>query len=496
MLPASCSQRLLSVLNCALEECAEQNALLELQLRRCHRLLGAWKLPSSDGVQQNTSITREQENKSSAEEQRELTLLNRALEKAMRIRSTLTPQVHEVPAKPEHDPDKKVTSSANPVRCPASVIQDKTPRPTSVTLATKPNPTKKPQGYVLHAPYRTIPEKRRSRGASVAAVQVARSTKESGKVHTREPALQKDPRSSSTSRPNQLQSEVAASHAPKTSPKGGGADRLLEDLQVDGPGHTDPVSSEKLILSGASEGSKAQLFTLKESGHTLKLPLPFRQASSKNERLWEKILLQQSNPCAVSETQFIQKLETTIDSASAAFSPAAIEKEVMGIKNTYTLLNQRLAAQSSLENTGHLTWEKEFQGLLTLESIQAAVSLHLSRLQELRKAADLHVRLDAGSRAGTTSALQVAGLVIGKGECRKSAPLTRPLLVYSSVQELKEMETQKLRVAHLQQQIDMQKNICTFNGKIQKATKSDVTVQADGIYCAMKHLEYFRSTAL
>lgn len=457
MLPASCSQRLLSVLNCALEECAEQNALLERQLRRCHRLLGPWKQPSPDGVQQDIRTTSEQENKSSAEEHQELALLNRALEKAMRIRNTLTPQIPEVPGKPEEDPDKKLTAGTNPVRCPASVIKEKTPRPTSATLATKPNPTRKPKGYMLHAPYRTNPEKRRSCGGSVTAAQVARSTKESGRVHTREASQLKGPRSSKTSRPSQLQSEGAGSHAPKTSTKGGDADRLLEDLEVDGPGHTDPVSSEKRILSAASGGRKAQPFTLKESGHTLKLPLPFRQASSKNERLWEKILLYQSNPCAVSETQFIQKIETTFDTVSPAFSPAVVGMEVMGLRSAHTLLNQQLQAQTSLENIGPLSWEKEYQGLLTLESLQAAVAQHLSRLQKLREAADSHVRLDPASQAGTTTTLQVDGLGIGRGRYRNTASLTRPLLVYSSVRDLKEMETQKLRVARLQQQIDIQK---------------------------------------
>ncbi|XP_078519135.1 tubulin epsilon and delta complex protein 2 isoform X2 [Lissotriton helveticus] len=372
----------------------------------------------------------------------------------MRIRNTLTPQKPEVPGKPGEDPDKNPTAGTNPVRCPASVLKEKTPRPTSATLATKPNPTRKPQGYVLHAPYRTNPEKKRSRGGSVAAAQVARSTKESGRVHTREASQPKGPRSSSTNGPNQQQSEAAGSHAPKTSTKGGDADRLLEDLEVDGP---DPVSSEKRILTVVSGGSKAQRFTLKESGHTLKLPVPFRQASSKNERLWEKILLYQNTPCAVSETQFIEKLETSFDSVSPAFSPAVVGMEVMGFRNTHSFLNQQLQAQTSLENKGPLSWEKEYEGLLTLESLQAAVAQHLSRLQKLREAADLHMRLDSGSRAGTTGALQVDGLGIGRGRCCNTASLTRPLLVYSNVRDLKEMETQKLRVARLQQQIDIQK---------------------------------------
>ncbi|XP_069503028.1 tubulin epsilon and delta complex protein 2 isoform X2 [Ambystoma mexicanum] len=451
MLPADCSHRLLSILSCALEECVEQKRLLEHQLRHCRRLLETWKHPVPDGMQQDVSTAIEQatEKMPSAEEQQELVLLNRALEKAMRIRNTVCTPVPGVQRKEDWEPDRKPPSVSNAPKCPAKVPKEKSPKTALGTSTTKPNPIKKPPGYTLRPPYRTNPERRRSRGALSAVLHSSSSAQGDGKGQTREVSQQKV--LSSTGRTDQQQNEAPGLHTRESLLHCRPVEPLTADSKVDVTGHMDQVSSESQMMSAA----QAKSFTPKELGHTLKLPPPFRQALTKNERLWEKVC--ECYPHPVSETHFIEKMENNFGLVHSSFSPAVVEAEAMIIRNALVLLNQQLAAERSLESSAPLTLEKEYQWLLTLEALQASASKYLSRLQELREGVTLHVWHGPGNAASITSSEQVDWFILGKGSHSGNESLFRKHLVYSSLKELKEMEAEKKRLCHLQQQLHIQK---------------------------------------
>ncbi|NWX08010.1 TEDC2 protein, partial [Caloenas nicobarica] len=193
--------------------------------------------------------------------------------------------------------------------------------------------------------------------------------------------------------------------------------------------------------------------TLQEKGRQLKLPLPYWKAYSRNSRAWERCrLCQTSADAAAARNHFIERIQTTFCSPMPAFSPAEIEEELKVLQDVPSLLSQYVEA----ETADHPTLQREYESLLTLEGLQTTVSQCLHKLQLLQTAVESQMRLrpDCAGDVGSCS----PACVPPRGQtCDGAGVLAVPLLCYSSFQELRDLFALKLQVSMLHQEIALQK---------------------------------------
>ncbi|NWI23831.1 TEDC2 protein, partial [Sula dactylatra] len=190
-----------------------------------------------------------------------------------------------------------------------------------------------------------------------------------------------------------------------------------------------------------------QTVTLQEKGCQLKLPLPYRQAYSRNSKAWERCrLCQTSADAAAARNCFIERIQTTvsflISPPPSTSVPAEIEKELKVLQDVPSLLSQEVEA----EPADHPTLQREYESLLTLEGLQTTVSQCLHKLQLLRE--DCTGDLRSCSPACVPPTGQT---------CDSAGMLALPLLCYSSFQELRDLFALKLQVSMLHQEIALQK---------------------------------------
>ncbi|NXF64651.1 TEDC2 protein, partial [Ciccaba nigrolineata] len=190
-----------------------------------------------------------------------------------------------------------------------------------------------------------------------------------------------------------------------------------------------------------------QTVTLQEKRCQLKLPLPYRKAYSRNSRAWEKCrLCQTSADAAAARNRFIERIQTTVSFLSSpppsTSTPAEIEEELKVLQDVPSLLSQHVEA----EPADHPTLQREYESLLTLEGLQTIVSQCLHKLQLLRA--------DCTGDVGSCSPAHVPH----RGQmCDSAGVLAVPLLWYSSFQELSDLFALKLQVSMLHQEIALQK---------------------------------------
>ncbi|XP_075755142.1 tubulin epsilon and delta complex protein 2 isoform X2 [Pelodiscus sinensis] len=469
MLPAGRACRLVSVLSQALEDCAEQKKMLEDNLTLCRALLGDWKVQAPENPAPEGGPKNAQEHEPSPKELEELELLNRALEKALRVRkSTLqSPTEGVATAKGETLAVKKpATSTATTPQPPLS--KESGPMPVPVApVCKKAASSKKPSAHMLRAPYRTDPVRAPSSRSSRAPKAAGKnSAKGAAPHHVRKTVSAASVRQSEccaaaklsgAPRPPRPQQQSAASFDGSANGQNlGAAIQQGADPENDCPGSPaeTPVAQSRTAGEVPARSAMARTFTLQEKGSVLRLPLAYRKAYSRNGRLWEKCHLSQSSPtAAAAQNGFLERVQATFCSSTPALSPAELEEEVTVLRDAHSLLSQSLEAES----TGHSAWEREYECLLTLEGLQDAAAQCLHKLQLLRTAAATQMALQpaaCGSGAGPSP----AGCMLLRGRrCGQMGVLARPLLFYSTGRELRDMAALKLRVAMLRQKINIQK---------------------------------------
>ncbi|NXO08335.1 TEDC2 protein, partial [Oriolus oriolus] len=123
--------------------------------------------------------------------------------------------------------------------------------------------------------------------------------------------------------------------------------------------------------------------TLQEKGCQLKLPLPYRKAYSRNSRAWERCCLcQTSADAAAARTRFMERIQTTVSfpSRHGVQLLCKIEEELRGLQDVPSRLRQYVEAEPADPPTP----QGEYESLLTLEGLQTTVSQCLQKLQLLR----------------------------------------------------------------------------------------------------------------
>ncbi|NXO96939.1 TEDC2 protein, partial [Certhia brachydactyla] len=124
--------------------------------------------------------------------------------------------------------------------------------------------------------------------------------------------------------------------------------------------------------------------TLQEKGCQLRLPLPYRKAFSRNSRAWERCrLFQTSADAAAARTRFIERIQTTVSfpNRHRVLLLCKIEEELRGLQDVPSRLRQCVEAQPA----DPPTLQGEYESLLTLEGLQTRVSQCLKKLQLLRE---------------------------------------------------------------------------------------------------------------
>ncbi|NXB38068.1 TEDC2 protein, partial [Eulacestoma nigropectus] len=143
-------------------------------------------------------------------------------------------------------------------------------------------------------------------------------------------------------------------------------------------------SSKKEDTAGAwGRSTSPGTGTLQEKGCQLKLPLPYRKAYSRSSRAWERCrLCQTSADAAAARTRFMERIQTTVSfpSRHGVQLLCKIEEELRGLQDVSSRLRQYVEA----EPADPPTLEGEYESLLTLEGLQTTVSQCLQKLQLLQ----------------------------------------------------------------------------------------------------------------
>ncbi|XP_074741785.1 tubulin epsilon and delta complex protein 2 isoform X1 [Strix uralensis] len=492
MLPAGCGRRAAAALAVALGEGAERRQELEQRAARSRVLLRPWGSEEEEPSQPEAGSSSGHENRPSPKELEELELLNRALEKALKVRKSIlkTPLEVQEATGEKSAGEGPAPKNAEEQQVPVPV-QD-VPESTKVrAVSKKPASLKKPSPYQLRAPYRTDPDVKKLQRKAPARC-VSQGPRTAGKsslkgvsckqgrshrtaISDREVCASAEPQKTpglSKSAPNEQQSfSIGHSAGRKNSVAAGKqlcdagkkhcgflgeSSKKEEDPTMEGVlGRV--TSPQTVTLQEKRQGSTALwlsgLMLLLFRRCQLKLPLPYRKAYSRNSRAWEKCrLCQTSADAAAARNRFIERIQTTFCSPMPAFSPAEIEEELKVLQDVPSLLSQHVEA----EPADHPTLQREYESLLTLEGLQTIVSQCLRKLQLLRAAVESQVGLcpDCTGDVGSCSPAHVPH----RGQmCDSAGMLAVPLLWYSSFQELSDLFALKLQVSMLHQEIALQK---------------------------------------
>ncbi|XP_074409269.1 tubulin epsilon and delta complex protein 2 isoform X4 [Zonotrichia albicollis] len=473
MLPAGRGQRAAAALRAALGAGAERRRELERRAARSRALLGRWDDEEEERPQPQSGSSTEHEDRPSPKELEELELLNRALEKALKVRKSIL----ETPLEAQGARGQKWAGEA---RAPKKAEEQQVPVPVEDvpecrkvrTGSQKPLLLKKPSAYQLRAPYRTDPDVKKLQ-RKVPARCVSQGPRTAGKISSKG-VTSRQGRSHRTA-PGASAREVSAAAEPQGTPGlsesapneqqsfSGGDSAAVKNSTVAGKQLLDAgkkscgflgESSKKEDTAGAwGRSTSPGPGTLQEKGCQLKLPLPYRKAYSRNCRAWERCrLCQTSADAAAARTRFVERIQTTFCSPKLTPSPAEIEEELRGLQDVPSRVRQCLEA----EPADPPTLQGEYESLLTLEGLQSTVSQCLQKLQLLQEALESQLRL-CPECPGDVGSCSPACVPARGHTCDSADMLAVPLLCYSSLQELRDLFALKLQVAMLHQEIALQK---------------------------------------
>ncbi|KAI1233945.1 hypothetical protein IHE44_0004400, partial [Lamprotornis superbus] len=493
--------RAAAALRAALGEGAERRRELEQRTARSRALLWRWDDDEEERPQPQPGSSIEHEDRPSPKELEELELLNRALEKALKVRKSIL----KTPLEAQGATGQKWPGEAH---APKKAEEQQVPVPVKDVPecrkvragSKKPLLLKKPFPYQLRAPYRTDPDVKKLQ-RKVPARCVSPCPRTAGKISSKG-MTSKQGRSHRTATSACAAAEPQetpglSESAPNEQQSFSGGDSAAEENSIAaGKQLLDAgkkscsflgESSEKEDTAGAwGRSTSPGTGTLQEKGCQLKLPLLYRKAYSRNSRAWERCrLCQTSADAAAARTRFMERIQTTVSfpsrhrlawpgaqdaaqswccgtflklllfefcSPKLIPSLAEIEEELRGLQDVPSHLSQYMEAESA----DHPTLQGEYESLLTLEGLQTTVSQCLQKLQLLRAALKSQLRLcpDCTGDVGSCS----PACVPARGQtCDNADVLAMPLLCYSSLQELRDLFALKLQVSMLHQEIALQK---------------------------------------
>ncbi|KAM9372428.1 LOW QUALITY PROTEIN: tubulin epsilon and delta complex protein 2 [Phaethornis superciliosus] len=520
MLPAGCGRRLRAVLAAALERGAERRRELELRVARSRDLL-RWGSEEEEQEQEQEQAeagpSKGQEDGPSPKELEELELLNRALEKALKVRRSIL----KTPSEAQGDTGEKSAgegpAAKNAEEQQVSVPVVGVPESTKVrALSKKPASLKKPSPYQLKAPYKTDPDVKKLQRKAPARC-VSQSPRAAGKssskgvackqgrtatsASNREICATAEPQKASGLSKSALNEQQNFSAEDSSRGKSSvAAGRQLSDVGKKSCGSLRESSRKEHPAADSALGrtTSPRAGTLQEKGCQLKLPLPYRKTFSRNSRMLipvnpgvvkglecfncgfnhEKVsadtthMLKAGNPvgqvplyswkrCCLSHTSADaaaarSRFMERIQTTFCSPMPSLSPAEIEEELKVLQDVPSLLSQYMEAECADHPTLQREYESLLTLEGLQTTVSQCLHKLQLLQAAVESQMRLcpDCAGDVGSCSPTCVPP----RGQmCDSAGMLAVPLLYYSSFQELRDLFALKLEVSMLHQEIALQK---------------------------------------
>ncbi|XP_064027650.1 tubulin epsilon and delta complex protein 2 isoform X2 [Pogoniulus pusillus] len=379
------------------------------------------------------------ENKASAEELEELELLNRALEKALKVRrSILKTSVEGQGAGGEKFvAEGPAANNAKEQQVPVP-LGDVPENAEVKAVSKKPASWKKPAPYQLRAPYRTDPDVKKvvqrkapgrcaSQGPKRAGsncpkgvvCKQGRGHRRAKSASSRGPCAPAEPQKT----PGLNRASLTQQQSFSARASAGGKSSTAASKQGYGSGQTscgflgDSSRKEEPTAEGSlGKSSSPQAVTEQEKRCWLQLPLPYRKAYSRNS------------------------------------SPAEIEEELKALQDVPSLLSHYVG----VEPAAHATLPGEYESLLSLEGLLATASQCLHKLQLLRAAVESQAKLCPGCSGDMGSCSPACAPARGQ-MCGPADVLPVPLLCYYSSQELKDLFALKLQVSVLHQEVALQK---------------------------------------
>uniref|UniRef100_A0A8B9UCI7 Tubulin epsilon and delta complex protein 2 n=1 Tax=Anas zonorhyncha TaxID=75864 RepID=A0A8B9UCI7_9AVES len=411
------------------------------------------------------------ESRPSPKELEELELLNRALEKALRVRKSISKTPVEAQVAPAEKPagEGSAFENAQEQQVPVSG-RDMPVSREARAVSKKPASLKKPSPYQLRAPYRTDPDVKKTQRRAPARC-VSQGPRTAGKSSSKGVAS----RQGRSHRPASSANDQGVCAATELRNAPGSSKSALKEQQSsirDSSGEGNLVAAGRQLIdagkkSCGSHGESSRkenptaeggstlprTVTVQQQGCQLKLPHPYRKAYSRNCRAWERSrLCQTSADAAAARKRFTERIQTTFCSPMPALSPAEIEEELKVLQDVPSLLRQYVEA----EPADHPTLQREYESLLTLEGLQSTVSQCLRKLQLLQAAVEAQKRLHPDCTGDVGSCCPACVPARGRA-CGGAGTLAVPLLWYSSFQELRDLFALKLQVSMLHQEIALQK---------------------------------------
>ncbi|KAI6076760.1 putative protein C16orf59-like protein [Aix galericulata] len=470
MLPAGCGRRLAAALVEALGGGEKRRRELE---RLAARSRGLLRRDGQDDEQPKTEASSKDgcESRPSPKELEELELLNRALEKALRVRKSISKTPLEAQVAPAEKPAGEGSAFKNAQEQQVPVSGRDVPVSREVrAVSKKPASLKKPSPYQLRAPYRTDPDVKKTQRRAPARC-VSQGPRTAGKSSSKGAAS----RQGRSHRPANSPSDQGVCAATELRNAPGSSKSALKEQQSsvrDSSGEGNLVAAGRQLIDAgkkscgspgessrkenptAEGGSTApRTVTIQQQGYQLKLPHPYRKAYSRNCRAWERSrLCQTSADAAAARKRFTERIQTTFCPPMPALSPAEIEEELKVLQDVPSLLSQYVEA----EPADHPTLQREYESLLTLEGLQSTVSQCLRKLQLLQAAVESQKRLHPDCTGDVGSCCPACVPARGRA-CGGAGTLAVPLLWYSSFQELRDLFALKLQVSMLHQEIALQK---------------------------------------
>ncbi|XP_075686531.1 tubulin epsilon and delta complex protein 2 [Rhinoderma darwinii] len=398
MLSSTCSQRLVSLLNQTLLSCKEEEKQLEEQLRQWRKLLDNRDPENCEPLKQDDVANEPPKIQPSPEDLEEVALLNKALEKALRVRGTSrtdSPVNKALPC-----PSSCPVTKEKPIKA----LNKLTQKGTKLAI------------YQLNPPYKTILDRRKV----PRPVHGASGNKSTGLTSLAPPALKK-----------------------MNSSEGGGQLEAKASTIRPCSALSKPVFPPPTLSYPISQPQKPS--TLKEKRSTLKLPVTYQQAYTKSNKLWEKFYAIQDHLPA-SRPSFIQKLQTTFAPETPKLSLFEIEEESTRLLREVRSWQQNVDSVHNWQRSGPARWQN-YRSLLLLEALQEEVAKFQSELQNLQLVAEEY-RNWAENHSINASCSESVG-------CPSMYSRSPPVLIYNHPDELRELTRSRLRVVELQQKIHL-----------------------------------------
>ncbi|KAK9978493.1 hypothetical protein ABG768_020242 [Culter alburnus] len=183
----------------------------------------------------------------------------------------------------------------------------------------------------------------------------------------------------------------------------------------------------------------------------------WRAQRTKQIRLWKKVLSQQSKPVP-ERTHFTERLQGTFPSEWPSRCPADITTDLDVLSQrcldlTHSFHAEQSCSTDSDSGTSH---EREYESLRMLEGLERMTAELLTCADQLKKDWERWDKRSSGAFCP----------IRRRGEWGDPISCLPPILSYNSEAELRELESQRLRVEQLQQAVHLQKamsdNLASF----------------------------------